>query len=193
MKKGVCAAYIRKEWRKSLLTGPAALIGTTGFFWMEWSAGVLKDVRMLPLAIPIFLFLFASGVYLTVHGLLVLLKPERSDLCTFIRSEFSPAERGLSVKAMLESVERDLEQADRFADGTIFIGKEWLFVANSSWKPVLRLEHLRNIKARRTKNGKVILKFMDRNSGGPVTREIPSSEAGPILACLNWSGKTAGL
>lgn len=193
MKKGVCAAYIRRERTKSLLIGPAALLGGAGFFWLEWVTGVLKDVRMLPLAIPIILFCLAAGVYLTTRGLLVLICPERSNLCTFIRAELSEAERALSRRAMLELVERDLERAARFADGRILIGEKWLFVTNSSWKPILRLERLRNVKAHRTKNGRVILKFMDRNNGGPVTQEILSSEVGAILACLNWTGKESGL
>lgn len=193
MKKGICAAYIRKERRKSLLIGPAALLGGTVFFWLEWVTGVLKDVRMLPLALPVFLFCLAAGVYLTARGLLMLVCPERSDLCTFIRAELSEAERAISRRAMLELVEKDMEHAAGFADGKILIGQEWLFVTDSPWKPVLRLKNLRNIKARRMKNGKVILKFMDRNNGGPATREISSSEAGAILACLNWSGKASGL
>ena len=193
MKKGICAAYIRKERRKSLLIGPAALLGGTVFFWLEWVTGVLKDVRMLPLALPVFLFCLAAGVYLTARGLLMLVCPERSDLCTFIRAELSEAERAISRRAMLELVEKDMEHAAGFADGKILIGQEWLFVTDSPWKPVLRLKNLRNIKARRMKNGKVILKFMDRNNGGPATREISPSEAGAILACLNWSGKASGL
>ena len=63
MKKGVCAAYIRRERTDCLLIGPTALLGGAGFFWLEWVTGVLKDVRMLPLSIPIILFCLAAGVY----------------------------------------------------------------------------------------------------------------------------------
>ena len=184
MKKGVCTEYLRKEVTKSLLAGPAALAGSSAFFWMEWKAGVLKDVRMLPLAVPVFLILFGSGVYLLAHGLAALVWAEKSDLCQFIRSELSPAERGLSGKAMLALVERDLDRASVFADGQILVGKEWLFVRNPSWKPVLRLEHLCGIKERRTRDGKVLLKFQDRNGGGPVTKAISPADAGAVRALL---------
>ena len=85
---------------------------------------------------------------------------------------------------MLSLVDNDLEKGILFGEEKIVIGQEWLFVQNAWGKPIIRLNNIRKIKESKTKNDKIILKFMDQQGVGPVTRELPTAEAGAIKSHL---------
>ena len=85
---------------------------------------------------------------------------------------------------MLSLVDNDLEKGILFGEEKIVIGQEWLFVQNAWGKPIIRLNNIRKIKESKTKNDKIILKFMDQQGVGPVTRELSTTEAGAIKSHL---------
>jgi len=51
-------------------------------------------------------------------------------------------------------------------------------------KELKTLKKKNKIKESKTKNDKIILKFMDQQGVGPVIRELPTAEAGAIKSHL---------
>ncbi len=188
MGKKVCAVYAKREIIRSMLVGPFALVIGIFIATVAISTSIL-DFFVLHFAqnlayIFVILFLSFSGVYLLLSGLRKLFSLETTDICRFIHAELKSEGVSLTGKEMLSLVDNDLEKGILFGEEKIVIGQEWLFVQNAWGKPIIRLNNIRKIKESKTKNDKIILKFMDQQGVGPVTRELPTAEAGAIKSHL---------
>lgn len=188
MRKKVCSAYAEKEIIQSMLIGPIAL--TAGIFIAALAVSTsILDFFVLHFAqnfayIFVILFLVFSGAYLLFSGLRKLCSLEATDICRYIHAELQPKGVNLTGKEMLALVDSDLERGVIFGGENILIGQEWLFVKNAWGKPIIRLTNICRIKESKTKNSKIMLKFMDQQGVGPVTRELSTAEAGAIKAYL---------
>lgn len=188
MRKQVCAAYAKRETIQSILIGFLSLPIGIFIASLVISTSIL-DFFVLHFAqnlayIFVILFLSFSGVYLLLSGLRKLFSLETTDICRFIHAELKSEEVSLTGKEMLSLVDSDLEKGILFGEGKIVIGQEWLFVQNAWGKPIIRLDNICKIKESKTKNDKIILKFMDQQGVGPVTRELSTAEAGAIKSHL---------
>lgn len=188
MRKQVCAAYAKRETIQSILIGLLSLPIGIFIAVLVISTSIL-DFFVLHFAqnlayIFVILFLSFSGVYLLLSGLRKLFSLEATDICRFIHAELKSEGVSLTGKEMLSLVDSDLEKGILFGEEKIVIGQEWLFVQNAWGKPIIRLNNIRKIKENKTKNDKIILKFMDQRGVGPVTRELPTAEAGAIKSHL---------
>ncbi len=189
MKKGICTAYVRRQTLQYLCIGPVSLAAgialaalTRVFSGTLWE--VIANFGKNFVYIAVILFLVLGGGCLLFSGVRGLFWTQAADICQFIRSELPAGQKSLPGREMLALVDRDLASALEYANGTVLIGREWLFVRNAWGKPVIRLEHIREVAHCRIKNGNVILKFRDSQGVGPVTRELTAGEAADIEACL---------
>lgn len=188
MRKKVCSAYAKKEIIQSILIGSIALPTSIFIAALVVSTSIL-DFFVLHFAqnlayIFVILFLFFSGAYLLFSGLLKLCGLETTDICRYIHTELQPEEMNLTEKEMLALVDSDLERSAVFGGENILIGQEWLFVKNAWGKPIIHLKNIHSINENKTKNSKIILKIMNQQGVGPVTRELSIAEAGVIKAYL---------
>lgn len=188
MRKKVCSAYAKKEIIQSILIGSIALPIGIFIAALVVSPSIL-DFFVLNFArnlayIFVILFLLFSGAYLLFSGLRGLCSLDSTGICQFIRTELQPKGMNLTGKEMLALVDSDLERGIAFGEGNILIGQEWLFVKNAWGKPIIQLKNIHGIKESKTKNSKVILKIMNQQGVGPVTRELSTTEAGAIRAYL---------
>ena len=189
MQKGVCAAYARRGIAQGLLIGPVCLTAGIGLAVLTgvFSGPPLKVMEQFGknfVYISVILFLILGGGYLLFSGVRGLIRTDRTDICRYIRLELASNAAGLTGKELLALVDRDLAAAWTFSSGTIFIGREWLFVRNAWGKPIIRLEHIQQVLHHQTPKGNVTLKFTDHSGTGPVTRELTALEAGRIEAHL---------
>ena len=188
MRKQVCAAYAKREIIQSILIGPLSLAFGIFIATLAISTSAL-DFFVLHFAenfvyIFVILFLTFSGIYLLLSGLRKLFSLEATDICRYIHDELKSEGANLTGKKMLSLVDSDLERGILYGEEKIVIGQEWLFAQNAWGKPIIRLNNIRKIKESKTKNDKIILKFMDQQGVGPVTRELPTVEAGAIKSHL---------
>lgn len=182
MKKGVCAAYVRKEIKKAGLVGPAAIAVGGFFLWLDLFTGGFRDPRNILPKIVV-LFCFAGGGYLIFDGLRALLVPKKSSLCRLLQPYLHPDEQCLSAAGQLAVVDRDLDSAVDFAGGRVLAGREWLFVRDAWGTPIIRLERLQKVERIPDKD-KVHLKFLNERGAGPVTGPMTSAEADRIKRYL---------
>ena len=188
MRKQVCATYAKRETIQSILIGFLSLPIGIFIATLVISTSIL-DFFVLHFAqnlayIFVILFLSFSGVYLLLSGLRKLLSLEATDICRFIHAELKSEGVSLTGKEMLSLVDNDLEKGILFGEEKIVIGQEWLFVQNAWGKPIIRLNNICKIKESNTKNDKIILKFINQQGVGPVTRELSTTEAGAIKSHL---------
>ena len=189
MKKGICTAYVRRQTLQYLCIGPVSLAAgialaalTRVFSGTLWE--VIANFGKNFVYIAVILFLVLGGGCLLFSGVRGLFWTQAADICQFIRSELPAGQKSLPGQEMLALVDRDLASALEYANGTVLIGREWLFVRNAWGKPVIRLEHIQGIFHHQTPKGAVVLKFADPRGAGPVARELTADEAGRIEAYL---------
>lgn len=185
MMKNICAAKARKEIRQGLLVGSASLVaGTLSFYFGKFFSGplleVLDNLGKNFVFICVSLFLILGGAYLLFHGLQGLIHLKSTDVCKAIRSQLRPEEEHLTGKEMIALVDQDLTYAQKYANGKILIGREWLVVPNSMGQLVVRLENIKQIERRGKDSTGLYLKFNYQHGRGPVTGELTPVEANSI-------------
>ena len=190
MRKNVCTSYVRRTIRQYLLIGSAALAAGVLLAALTVSGPPLTffvlNFGQNSVYIAVILILTGSGAYLLFSGARGLLCPETADLCRFLRAGLEPEEAHLTGRELLALADRDLEGAAAFACGNVLVGREWLFVQNAWGRPVIRLKDICGVRDKRNQDGKCLLKFMDRQGAGPVTRELSAAEADVLRAFLNY-------
>lgn len=134
--------------------------------------------------ISVSLFLILCGAYLLFHGLQGLFQLESTDVCKAIRSQLRPEEKGLTGKEMIALVDKDLLYAQKYVDGMILIGQEWLAAPKSGGQFLVRLENIRGIDRQGKDSTGLYLKFNDHRNRGPVSGELTPVEASTIEFCL---------